>query len=90
GLRTEPFPNPLAETTPSTVIDLKGHSYYARTTADLPPEFAEVARAWDATLADYADAAELQDAIRARDVPRIRAVWSRLVEELDDQTFYGF
>ncbi|KXP00565.1 flavin monoamine oxidase family protein [Tsukamurella pseudospumae] len=90
GLRTQAFPNPLADATPSTVIDLKGESHYARTAADLPPEFAEVAKAWDATLADYADAAELQDAIRARDVPRIRAVWSRLVEELDDQTFYGF
>ncbi|WP_019203673.1 NAD(P)/FAD-dependent oxidoreductase [Tsukamurella sp. 1534] len=90
GLRTEDFPNPLAEATPSTVVDLKGTAHYARTLDDLPQEYRDVARAWDATLADHADGTELQDAIRARDTARIRAVWSRLVETLDDQTFYGF
>ncbi|MFC7753495.1 flavin monoamine oxidase family protein [Tsukamurella soli] len=90
GLETAPFPNPLADATPSTVVDLKGESHYARTMADLPPVYRDVAAAWDATLADHADAAELTDAIRRRDVLRLRAVWGRLVERLDDQTFYGF
>ena len=36
GLETRPFPNPLAPATPSTVVDLKGESHYARTIDDLP------------------------------------------------------
>ena len=40
GLETTPFPNPLAPGTPSTVVDLKGQSHYARTPADLPQVFA--------------------------------------------------
>ena len=37
GLETKPFPNPLSPATPSTVVDLKGESHYARTIDDLPP-----------------------------------------------------
>jgi tryptophan 2-monooxygenase len=29
-------------------------------------------------------------ALRERDLPRIREIWSRLVADLDNQTFYGF
>ena len=36
GLRTTRFPNPLDVATPSTVIDLKGETHYARTLDDLP------------------------------------------------------
>ena len=50
GLQTEEFPNPLAEVTPSTVIDLKGESHYAHTLEDLPPIYTEVAQAWQRTL----------------------------------------
>lgn len=90
GLRTRPFPNPLAPDTPSTVIDLKGESHYARTLDDLPQVFRDVADAWQTCLEEGADFSAMQRAIAERDVPRIRAIWARLVERLDNQTFYGF
>ncbi|WP_301126024.1 flavin monoamine oxidase family protein [Streptomyces cacaoi] len=90
GLETSPFPNPLAPGTPSTVVDLKGESHYARTPADLPPVYHRVMEAWNACLEEGADFSAMQRAIRERDVPRIREIWSRLVEQLDNQTFYGF
>ncbi|QWF78047.1 flavin monoamine oxidase family protein [Amycolatopsis sp. CA-230715] len=90
GLRTTPFPNPLAPGTPSTVVDLKGESHYARTPADLPPVFAEVSRAWQRTLDEHAAFPEMQAAIRARDVGTMKRIWNDLVRKLDNQTFYGF
>lgn len=90
GLKTRPFPNPLAPETPSTVVDLKGESHYARTIDDLPPVYREVADAWNACLEEGANFSDMNRAIRERDVPRIREIWSRLVEKLDNQTFYGF
>ncbi|HEV7626918.1 MAG TPA: NAD(P)/FAD-dependent oxidoreductase, partial [Streptomyces sp.] len=90
GLETVPFPNPLAPGTPSTVVDLKGRSHYARTLDDLPPVYHQVMDAWNACLEDGAEFAAMQRAVRQRDVPRIREIWSRLVEKLDNQTFYGF
>jgi len=90
GLETEPFPNPLAPDTPSTVVDLKGRAHYARTLADLPPVYHQVMDAWNACLEDGARFSEMQRAIRARDVARIRELWGELVEKLDNQTFYGF
>ncbi|GAA0916484.1 MULTISPECIES: flavin monoamine oxidase family protein [Streptomyces violaceusniger group] len=89
-LKTQPFPNPLAPETPSTVVDLKGESHYARTIDDLPPVYREVADAWNACLEEGADFSDMNRAIRERDVPRIREIWARLVEKLDNQTFYGF
>ncbi|CAM5668323.1 hypothetical protein SANTM175S_03922 [Streptomyces antimycoticus] len=90
GLKTRPFPNPLAPDTPSTVVDLKGESHYARTIDDLPPVYREVADAWNACLEEGADFSDMNRAIRERDAPRIREIWARLVEKLDNQTFYGF
>ncbi|WNI14615.1 flavin monoamine oxidase family protein [Actinacidiphila sp. ITFR-21] len=90
GLETRPFPNPLAPGTPSTVVDLKGETHYATTVDDLPEVFHEVMRAWRTCLEEGADFAAMQRAVRTRDVPRIRAIWSGLVERLDNQTFYGF
>ncbi|SCK06726.1 tryptophan 2-monooxygenase [Streptomyces sp. WMMB 714] len=90
GLETAPFPNPLAPDTPSTVIDLKGQTHYARTLEDLPPVFHQVMDAWNTCLEDGARFSEMQRAVRERDVPRIREIWSGLVEKLDNQTFYGF
>ncbi|MBO8187767.1 flavin monoamine oxidase family protein [Streptomyces spirodelae] len=89
-LETKPFPNPLAPDTPSTVIDLKGETHYARTLEDLPPVYHQVMDAWNACLEEGADFSAMQQAIRERDVPRIREIWSQLVEKLDNQTFYGF
>ncbi|SEL41856.1 tryptophan 2-monooxygenase [Blastococcus sp. DSM 46786] len=90
GLATERFPNPLDVATPSTVVDLKGETHYARTLDDLPPVYREVADAWHQTLVEGARLAEMQDAIRTRDVVTIKKLWDELVERLDDTTFYGF
>lgn len=90
GLETKPFPNPLSPDTPSTVVDLKGESHYARTLEDLPEVYHQVMRAWNDCLEEGADFTAMQRAIRERDVPRIREIWSELVEKLDNQTFYGF
>ncbi|WP_069814064.1 flavin monoamine oxidase family protein [Streptomyces sp. TP-A0874] len=90
GLETRPFPNPLAPATPSTVVDLKGESHYARTLDDLPEVYREVMRAWNTCLEEGAHFSDMQRAIRERDVTAIRRIWSRLVERLDNQTFYGF
>ncbi|MBY6678560.1 FAD-dependent oxidoreductase [Rhodococcus sp. BP-332] len=90
GIETTPFPNPLAEATPSTVIDLKGTSHYARQLTDLPDEYAEVARAWQRTLEEQSELVPLQRAIRARDAAAVKRIWNDLVVRLDDTTFYGF
>lgn len=90
GLATAAFPNPLAEATSSTVIELAGASHYARTSEDLPAFFHEVAAAWRAAVNDGAQFAEMQDAIRARDTARIKTLWNALLPELDEETFYGF
>jgi len=90
GLQTTPFPNPLTEATPSTVIDLKGQTTYVRSAADLPEVYHEVARAWDETLANDARLHEMQQAIRDRDVATIKAIWNELIDRLDGHTFYGF
>jgi monoamine oxidase len=90
GLRTRPFPNPLADVTPSTVIDLKGESHYARTLDELPDVFQDVARAWHDTLEQRARLSEMQKAIRERDVLAIKEIWDDLVARYDNTTFYGF
>ncbi|OKJ32977.1 flavin monoamine oxidase family protein, partial [Streptomyces sp. CB01580] len=90
GLETRPFPNPLAPATPSTVVDLKGESHYARTIDDLPQVYRDVMDAWNRCLEEEADFSDMNRAMRERDVPRVRELWSRLVHRLDNQTFYGF
>lgn len=67
GLESRPFPNPLTPAAGSTVIDLLGQTHYARTLADLPPLFQEVAQAYDAALEEGASFTALQQAIRDRD-----------------------
>ncbi|MFK8251165.1 flavin monoamine oxidase family protein [Ancylobacter terrae] len=90
GLATTPFPNPLSPATPSTVIDLGGQTHYARTLADLPPLFAEVAQAWREALEEGAQFSAMQAAIRARDARRVKEIWNALVPALDEESFYGF
>lgn len=90
GLQTTPFPNPLDPATPSTVVDLKGETHYARTLAELPPVYREVADAWSTALRAGARLDEMQRAIRERDVAGMKAIWNDLVPRLDDQTFWGF
>ena len=90
GLQTRPFPNPLTAASGSTVVDLEGKTHYAQTLADLPPLFGEVARAWSEALEKGSRFAEVQDAIRERDVPRLKRLWDTLVPLWDDRTFYDF
>ena len=90
GLQTQPFPNPLTAASGSTVIDLEGITHYAERLADLPPIFREVADAWHAALEDGASFSAVQQAIRRRDIPALKALWNRLVPLWDDRTFYDF
>jgi len=90
GLKTRPFPNPLTEAAGTTVIELAGESRLARRIEDLPPEFTDMANAWDTALRDEACLSELQEAIRHRDVKALKAAWDPLVSAWDDRTFYEF
>lgn len=90
GLQSQPFPNPLTPASGSTVVDLEGQTYYAEKLADLPPMFKEVADAWARALEDGAQFEAVQNAIRCRDVPALKALWNRLVPLWDDRTFYDF
>lgn len=90
GLPTKPFPNPLAPSTPTTVVNLEGVVHRARTPEDLPTVYQEVADAWEKTLRDQAELAAMEDAVRRRDVGWVKTIWNRLVSQFDDQSFYGF
>lgn len=90
GLQTRPFPNPLTPAAGCTVIDLEGQTHWARGLSDLPPLFAEVAQAWARALEHGAGFSGLQQALCERDVPRLKALWDRLVPLWDDRTFYDF
>ncbi len=90
GLESEPFPNPLTPAAGSTVIDLLGETYYAKTLADLPPLFSEVAQAYDDALEEGANFGALKKAIQDRDIPRIKEIWDPLVKAWDERTFYDF
>lgn len=89
GLRNEPFPNPLTPAAGSTVVDIGGETFYGRTVADLPPQFAEISAAWDDALAEIGFF-EMQEAIAARDAERVKTLWNELVPVWDGRTFYDF
>ena len=90
GLETQPFPNPLTPASGSTVIDLEGQTFYAQKLADLPALFQEVADAWADALEEGSRFGDIQQAIRDRDVPRLKELWNTLVPLWDDRTFYDF
>ena len=90
GLESQPFPNPLTPAAGSTVIDLEGQTHYARTLADLPSLFHEVATAWAHALEADARFSDMQQALRERNVPRLKELWNTLVPLWDDRTFYDF
>ncbi|WP_346622719.1 NAD(P)/FAD-dependent oxidoreductase [Blastococcus montanus] len=89
GLETKPFPNPLTPASGSTVIDIEGETHYAESSEALPPLFREVAAAWADALGTVRFA-EIQDAIRVRDVKKLKSLWDELVPLWDDRTFYDF
>jgi lysine 2-monooxygenase len=89
GLASAPFPNPLTEAAGTTVIDIAGHTFQGSTLDELPPEFTEVARAWEDALEEIGFTA-LQDAIRARDTQTLKRLWDELVPAWDGRTFYDF
>lgn len=86
GLCSRPFPNPLTEAAGSTVIDLGGETFYARTLDDLPPIYREISDAWDSALERIAGFSALQEAIRARDTAALKSMWNQLVREWDDRS----
>jgi tryptophan 2-monooxygenase len=90
GLKTRPFPNPLTPAAGCTVVDLEGQTHWARSLGDLPPLFSEVAEAWAQALEAGAGFTGLQQALRELDIPRLKALWDRLVPLWDDRTFYDF
>jgi lysine 2-monooxygenase len=90
GLQTQAFPNPLTPAAGSTVIDIEGNTHYAHTLADLPALFHEVADAWARALEADARFSDMQQALRERNVPRLKALWNTLVPLWDDRTFYDF
>ena len=89
GLSTRPFPNPLTPAAGSTVVDLEGKTHYAESLDDLPALFREVADAWAQAL-EAIGFGDLQDALRQRDVARLKTLWNALVPLWDDRTFYEF
>lgn len=90
GLDTYDFPNPLAAPTDSTVIELEGQKVYVEDEADLPHFFHEVADAWKRALREGAHFDEMQEAIKSRDADQIKRIWNSLLEEFDEESFYGF
>jgi tryptophan 2-monooxygenase len=89
GLASTPFPNPLTDAAGSTVIDIAGQTFHGRVIEDLPPQFAEVARAWEEALEEIGFT-PLQEAIRARDVGTLKRLWDEIVPVWDGRTFYDF
>ena len=89
-LDTRPFPNPLTDAAPTTVVDLAGTSHFARSLDDLPPLFQEVASAWDEALEERIGFSSVQAAIAAKDAAAVAASWHPIVEAWDDRTFYDF
>lgn len=90
GCRTRPFPNPLTPAAGSTVIDLAGQTHFAHSADDLPPVYKDIAHAYTDALEEQAGFADLQAAVRAKDVADIKAIWDPLVATWDDRTFYDF
>ncbi|KAJ8604425.1 hypothetical protein MRB53_041814 [Persea americana] len=90
GLETQPFPNPLSPASNSTVIDIEGETIYVEKPCDLPALFHEVANAWADALESGAHFSDIQQAIRDRDVARLKSLWNTLVPLWDDRTFYDF
>ena len=90
GCESAPFPNPLTEAAGSTVIDLEGETLFARSLADLPPLYREVAEAYAAALEEGARFSEIRAAMQARDAARVKELWDPLVAEWDERTFYDF
>lgn len=90
GLETRAFPNPLADVTPSTVVELKNQTIYAESAEDLPEFYQQVARAWKRALVEDAELEAVQTAIRTRDTATLKRLWNELVATHDDTSFYGF
>jgi tryptophan 2-monooxygenase len=90
GVDSAPFPNPLDDASPSTVVDLGGQQFYASASDKLPPFFQEVADAWEHCLDERAEYGAMQQAIAERDYATIKRIWASLVPVLDDTSFSNF
>lgn len=90
GLTTKPFPNPLTEAAPSTIIDLDGRSHHAKLLDDLPQLFKDIAKAWDDSLENECDLSGLHEAMRKKDAKEVSRRWHEIIHRWDDHTFYDF
>ena len=90
GLQTEPFPNPLTEAAYSTLIDLRGQTYYVEGTGPVPDRFARIADKWHAALQTYFEFDEMQAAIKQGDTDAIKSIWNERVAKYDDVSFHRF
>lgn len=86
GLESRHFPNPLIPAAGSTLINLLGRTYHAKTLQDLPPLFSSSAVARDAAFEEGADSAALKPAVGARDIARIKTIWTPFLAALDERT----
>jgi tryptophan 2-monooxygenase len=57
---------------------------------DLPRIFKEVEAAWNEALEHGAQFSAMQDAMRRRDVAKVKAIWNSLIPIWDERSFYGF
>ena len=90
GLESAPFPNPLGQATPSTLIDLEGEQLYVEPTDPLPTMLREISDAWHDALEEGVSFTALQRAIRHRNVAELKRQWNALVPLWDERTFYDF
>ncbi len=91
GIPSKPFPNPLEHpASNSTVIDLEGEKIYVEKPDQLPPFFREIQECWRNALEEGAGFTDLRQAIRERDVSRVKEIWNQLVPIWDERTFYDF
>ncbi|SKB73884.1 tryptophan 2-monooxygenase [Arthrobacter sp. 31Cvi3.1E] len=90
GVESAPFPNPLDDASPSTVVDLGGQQFYATAAQKLPEFFQEVADAWEHCIEERAHFAQMQEAIATRDYAAIKHIWNQLVPKFDDTSFSNY
>ncbi len=90
GAESAPFPNPLDDVSPSTVVDLGGQQFYATAAQKLPDFFQEVADAWEHCLEERAHFSQMQEAIATRDYAAIKHIWNQLVPKFDDISFSNY
>ena len=89
-LQTEPFPNPLTEAAYSTLVDLRGQTYYVEGIGPIPDYFVTLADKWHTALQTYFEFKEMQTAIKEGDTAAIKQIWNDRVIQYDKVSFHRF